>query len=336
MLLPSRQPNIAVIGAGAWGKNLVKTLHRLGVLRSVIEASPDLLGRLGQEYADVTLQADYTPVLHNLSIDAVVISTPASTHYELAAAFLSAGKDVFIEKPMTLKTSHARDLIKRARQFKRVLMVGHLLLYKPAVQFLKQQLEAKSLGKLYSIHQERAKFGRVRAVENALWSLGVHDIAVLLHLVGCPPVRIVASGQSTLRAGVEDDVYLHLEFPHNIQAHLHCSWLWPEDRRRLILVGERGMLIYDEHAERIYFSRKTVTAAMETIDEGTDVIFEAAPSQPLLAEMQHFLSCVQTREQPLSDGESGLEVIKVLEAAALDRSHKHAGELPTIVKSTLV
>ena len=175
----------------------------------------------------------------------------------MASAALEAGKDVFVEKPMTLTAAESAKLIELAESNdQRVLMVGHLLLYQPAIQWIKKQLDEGMLGEVFSLHQERLKLGRARYIENVTWSLGVHDLAVLLFLTDEDPDSVFASGHCGLQERVEDDVYVHLHFPSGIRAHLHNSWLWPENRRGLTIVGEKGMLVYDEVNQRVIHHRK--------------------------------------------------------------------------------
>ncbi len=256
---------------------------------------------------------DWQPLLQS-DINAVAIATPVPTHHAIAKAFLEAGKDVFVEKPMTFTVAEAEDLVATAKAGGRVLMVGHLLLYQPAVHWLKEYLDGGKLGQIYSLHQERMKLGRARAVENVLWSLGVHDVAVLLYLVGAAPASTSFSGHCGLQAEIEDDTYLHMEFPGGIKAHLHNSWLWPENRRRLTVVGEKGMLVYDEIAQNITLHRKIIDAELQNCDGGDEVVFEGS-GQPLKLEMEHFIDCIKTRATPRSDGQNGLEVVRVLETA---------------------
>ena len=301
---------IAVIGAGNWGKNLVRNLNQLGVLAAVAEASPSLREGITEDYPDVELHEDFQTLLES-DIDAVAIATPVPTHHAIAKAFLLAGKDVFVEKPMTFTVAEAEDLAKVASENERVLMVGHLLLYQPAVQWLRDYLAEGNLGKIYSLHQRRDKLGRARAVENALWSLGVHDVAVLLHLVGEAPKKTTFIGHCGLQEGIEDDTYLHMEFSEGVQAHLHNSWLWPENQRGLTVVGEKGMVIYDEVKQSLTLHRKTIDSDLNNVDDGEEVLFEG-DGQPLLLEMEHLIECIQSRKSPRSDGQNGLDVIRVL------------------------
>lgn len=304
---------VSVIGAGHWGKNLVNNFHALNALGSVAEPAPGLRAALAGQYPDLPLHADHRAALDS-DVTAVVIATPVASHFALAREALLAGKDVFVEKPLTLSSAEARELVRLADEHQRLLMVGHLLLYQPAIQWIKRYLDEGHLGRLRSLHQERLNLGKVRSVENALWSLGVHDVAVLLHLVGAPPSRIEATGHRVLQPEVEDDVYLHLGFSNGIQAHLHTSWLWPEKRRRLTVVGDAGMLVFDEADQTVTLHRKTVGADLAHQDGGQEVVFQGA-GEPLRLECEHFMTRLKDRGTPLSDGRSAIAVVQVLEEA---------------------
>jgi predicted dehydrogenase len=307
--------SIAVIGAGNFGRNHVRTLHQLGVLSAVAEMSPKLRDQLAADFPGLLVHDSHAPLLADAGITAVTIATPAHTHHALAKAFLEAGKDVLVEKPMALTVADAEDLQRLAEKHGRILMVGHLLMYQPAVKFIHDFLTGGGLGRIFTLHQERAKLGKARAVENALWSLGVHDVAVLLHLVGEKPDEVFAFGHRGLQANIEDDIYIHLTFPSGIKATLHNSWLWPEDSRILRIIGEKGMLVYHEKENKVTLFRKTVDAALNhTDDKDGQMLFQAA-AEPLKLELQHFLDCVKSRSTPASDGRNGIEVIRVLERA---------------------
>lgn len=304
---------VAVIGAGHWGKNLIQAFYESGELAAIAEAEPTNYERAAASYPDVPIYRSYVPIL-NSTIPAVAIATPAATHYTIARESLLAKKDVFVEKPVTLSVTEGEDLYKLADVNKLVLMVGHLLLYQPAVQSMKIMIENGKIGKLYSLHQRRAKLGKVRSIENVLWSFGVHDLAVLQYLVGRAPEQIVVSGQTVLQPNIEDDVYLHLSFSENVQAHLHTSWLWPEQERRLIAVGSKGMLVYDELKQVVTLHNKRVEEDLIIRDEGSEKVFEGH-QQPLKIEISHFLDCLSSRHSPLSDGKSGVDVIRIIESA---------------------
>jgi len=302
---------IAVIGAGHWGINLVRNLHALGVLSHVVEKDSEIVDQVSKEILDVQFLNDYDSLLSS-EIDAAAIATPAASHYEIALQFLKAGKDVFIEKPMTLCTEEANDLVHKAEHNGSVLMVGHMLLYQPAIKFNKSYLEHGHLGKIYHLHQDRLKLGRVRSKENVVWSLGVHDIAVLLYLVGSSPESVDSTGHCGVQKQIEDDAYVHMTFDEGIIAHLHSSWIWPENKRSLKIIGEKGMLVYDEIEQTVVLHKKSIGSDLKNIDEGEEQLFEGF-DQPLRLEMEHFIQCVKSREQPISDGRSGLEVVRVTE-----------------------
>lgn len=312
---------IAVIGAGNWGRNLVRTLSGLNSLIAVAEASDALRAKLAEDYPEVDLYTDYSDLLNLDEVKAVAIATPAPTHHAVAKAFLEAGKDVFVEKPMTMTADEAEDLVKIAEDNDRILMVGHLLMYQPAIGRIKSLIEEGVIGDVFTIHQERKKLGRARNVENVLWSFGVHDVAVLLHLVGSAPTKVNAFGHSGLQPelGIEDDVYLHLDFANGVQAHLHNSWLWPENRRCLTIVGSKGVLVYNEIEQTVKLHRQSIDSkTLDITNEGEEIVHEGA-KQPLEIELSHFMDCIESRETPISDGKSGLEVIRVLEKAEINK-----------------
>ena len=306
---------VAVIGAGNWGRNLVRNFDELGVLAAIAEASEETRRQLAELYPAAALFSNHRPLLEDLEIDAVAVATPAPVHFEVSRAALQAGKDVFVEKPVTLCAQEAETLVELAEREGRILMVGHLLLYQPAIQWIKRKLDEGFLGKLFSLHQERVKLGRARYIENVTWSLGVHDLAVLLYLIDEVPNSVFASGHCGLQEEVEDDVYVHLTFPSGIKAHLHNSWLWPENRRELTIVGERGMLVYDEVNQRVIHHRKSIDADLRNQDFGEEIVFTGS-GQPLAIELKHFLDCCETRRQPISNGRNGVSVVSVLERIA--------------------
>ncbi|MAB61402.1 MAG: hypothetical protein CMO46_12845 [Verrucomicrobiales bacterium] len=188
-----------------------------------------------------------------------------------------------------------------------------MLMYQPAITSIKSFLEEGRIGKIYHIHQERLKLGRVRTAENVVWSLGVHDIAVLLYLVGSAPNKVDFSGHCGVQDEIEDDAYVHMSFENGTLAHLHSSWIWPTDSRCMRIIGSEGMLVYDEHKQCVTLHKKGIGQDLENLDQGEEVIFEGS-SQPLRLEMEHFIDCIKSRKRPISDGNNGLEVIRVLEA----------------------
>jgi predicted dehydrogenase len=307
---------VAVVGSGGWGRNIVRTFDHLGVLSAIADVDPSAIEAAAALVPGVPTFGTLEDVLAT-DVAAVAIATPAPTHADLAVDALRAGKDVFVEKPLALTVDDAERVVRVARERERVLMVGHLLLYQPAVGALAGLIRSGTLGEVRALHQERLNLGRAREVENALWSLGVHDVAVLLHLAGEEPERTTAWGQRALRREVEDDVHVHLRFPGDLHAHLHTSWLWPEKRRRLTVIGSDAMAVYDEADHQVVLHRRGITTDLTNRDEGSEVVFEG-DAEPLRVELEHFLACVGGRTEPLTGGEHALAVLRVLRAASDD------------------
>lgn len=243
----SETPNVAVIGVGGWGRNLARNLNQLGALCAIADSDQLNLAPLAAELSKVDTHADYQEALKDTSIDAVVIATPVPTHYDIARAAIEAGKDVFVEKPITLEASEAWKLVALAEQHQSLLMVGHLLLFQPAIPWLRDYLAEGNIGTVHSIHQKRLGLGRARSHENALWCLGSHDIAVQRLLFPERTIeQITAHGQAILQAGIEDDCHLNISYSGGLESHLHCSWLWPNRDRALMIIGSDGIIEYDE------------------------------------------------------------------------------------------
>ena len=304
---------VGVIGAGHWGENLVRNFAELGVLAGVADPMEENRSAALQQSPGIELFDNEADLLA-AGYDAVAIATPAATHYEIARRALEVGLDVFVEKPVTLDAVEALELQRLAEQGERILMVGHLLLYQPAVNFIAEFLRKGKLGQVYTLHQRRSKLGRVRSEENVMWSFGAHDVAVLLVLAGESPDQIQAWGHAAVTSGVEDDTYLHLGFPSGLKASLHNSWLWPRVERELIVVGEKGMLVFEESGSRVVLHRKVVDSEGNHYDGGEEILFEGS-AQPLLLELEHFLECCRERKVPVSDGRNGFETVRVLEEA---------------------
>ena len=304
---------IGVIGAGNWGKNLVRNFSDIGVLAGVADAVLQNRQNALEIQPNVAIYENHMEMLTD-KFDAVAIATPAHTHYAIAKEAMEAGCDVFIEKPMTLDPSEAESLVKLGKEMDKVVMVGHLLLYQPAIAYLKEALGRGDIGQVYTFHQRRSKQGRARAVENVLWSFGVHDVAVLLYLAGQAPTEVQVSGHCGLQQGIEDDTYLHLTFPDGSKAHLHNSWLWPIVERGLIIVGEKGMLVYDEIAQNVKLVKKTIDADLQNLDEGEEIVLEGS-GQPLRIELDHFVDCCKNRTKANSCGQNGLDVVRVINQA---------------------
>ncbi|MFQ3548786.1 MAG: Gfo/Idh/MocA family oxidoreductase [Armatimonadota bacterium] len=304
---------IAVIGAGNWGKNLVKNLNNMGYLSGIVEINPQLRDSYSKEYPNTKIYPDLDSFIKE-DFDAAVVATPAPYHFEIAEKILLRGKDVLVEKPITLTSADAQTLLNLATENNRVLMVNHLLMYQPAVQWIKKALESKLIGKLYRIHQKRLALGRARNIENVLWSLGVHDIAVSQFLIDSKPIKMKAHGQCVLNNNIEDDVYLHVEYENGVHSNLHCSWLWYETNRGMVLIGSEGMLFYNEMEQKVYLYKKTIDENLCNVDNGSELVYEGS-GEPVKLMLEHFVHCINTNTTPISDGNNALEVVKILEQA---------------------
>jgi predicted dehydrogenase len=323
----SERIGIAVVGTGDWGRNLVRNFASLpgATLRTLCDSDARRLEQLANEYPGVGTTTDVQQVAADSGVQGVVVAASAVNHYPLARTLLEAGKDVYVEKPLALQTDHAETLVRIARERGRILMVGHLLLFHPGVRYLKDMVRRGELGELRYVYSQRVNLGKVRRDENALWSFAPHDLSVILHLLDDEPIDVVARGSAFLQQGVEDVVFVDLRFPDGRLAHVHVSWLDPHKLRKFTVVGSQKMAVFDdmEASEKIRIYDKGVDADGRvvsygealTVRSGDIVIPKVSLSEPLRIECQHFVECVRERKTPLTDGESGLRVVKVLAAA---------------------
>ena len=304
---------VIVVGSGHWGKNLVRNFYELGSLAGVVEVSPELQRCVQSQYPDVPLFIDFAEALAT-DVSALVLATPALTHYSLALAALKAGKDVFVEKPMTLRAQDARELVTYAETHDQILMVGHLLLYQPAIVWMRNYLNSGEAGQVRHIATHRLNLGKVRTTENVWWSLAPHDISIILDLLGNPKIeQVKASGHARLQPDIADEVHVDLTFESGQTAHLHCSWQWPLKQRGLVAIADNQMLVYDEIQQIVTVHTKQINTELAAVDKGTTVI-DIADAQPLKLECQHFLDCLKSRHSPHSDGWNGVAVVNILES----------------------
>ena len=313
---------IGVVGLGYWGPNLARNFDAIPgcELAWCCDSSEEALGRIAERFPGVRLTRDLAALLSDPELDAVALATPVPTHGALSARVLEAGKHCFVEKPLAQSVAEAERAVAAARESGRVLMVGHLLEYHPGVQKLKQLSSTGELGEIYYIYGNRLNLGKLRADENALWSLGAHDVSVVLHLADEEPIEAVAHGESYVRLGVQDVVFCFLRFPSGLSAHLHLSWLDPHKERRFTVVGSRRMATFDDMALEgkvtIYDKGfdEDARGYGEYITRSGDIFSPRIPNvEPLRLECEHFVECVLTGQRPRSDGDSGLRVVRVLE-----------------------
>ncbi|MFT4654470.1 MAG: UDP-2-acetamido-3-amino-2,3-dideoxy-glucuronate N-acetyltransferase [Patiriisocius sp.] len=309
--------NIACIGAGYWGKNLIRNFHQLGVLRTICDASLDVLKRFSEEYPEVAGVSDVEQVLTDQSIEAVSIATPAETHYELIKRALIAGKHVYVEKPLCLREDHAQECIALAESKGLTLMVGHLLWYHPMVLEIQRAVQAGELGLLRYIYSNRLNMGLLRSEENVLWSFAPHDISMILGIVGSEPISVSAQGASHLNSKIADQAVGLMKFAGNVSAHVFVSWLNPFKEQKLVVVGELAMMVFDD---TLPWEKKLAVYAHSVEWQGErPVAVKAEPdyvqlpqSEPLKNECQHFVDSVSEKTTPRTDGNEGLQVLTVL------------------------
>jgi UDP-2-acetamido-3-amino-2,3-dideoxy-glucuronate N-acetyltransferase len=308
--------NIACIGGGYWGKNLVRNMHDLGVLSSVCEVDSETRQRLKKTYPDSNFTDELADVFRDPNIAGVMIATPAESHGALVEEALLAGKDVFVEKPLCLSVTEAKRLIGLAVEKQRILMVGHLLWYHPAVLKLKQLIDQGELGRIRYIYSNRLNLGKIRREENILWSFAPHDISVILGLLGEMPDDVHAQGGNYLHDRIADVTVSLLAFPSGIKAHVFVSWLHPYKEQKLIIVGERQMAVFDDVDEneklKLYPHEISWHGAIPVPNKAQARSVPIDGKEPLRAECEHFLESIRTRQTPRTDGEEGLRVLTVL------------------------
>ncbi|MBT6052788.1 MAG: Gfo/Idh/MocA family oxidoreductase [Candidatus Scalindua sp.] len=310
--------NISVIGTGYWGKNLVRNFNELGILHTICDSNPSTLNAFQKQYPEVEVQCSFENVLQNPAIDAVVIATPAETHFKMAKMALLADKHVFVEKPLALFVNEAKELQQLALSQNLKLMIGHILLYHPAIIKLKEIINSGELGKINYIYSNRLNLGKIRSEENILWSFAPHDISAMLFLLDEMPSQVIAQGGNYLNQDITDVTMTMLSFKSGVKGHIFVSWLHPDKEQKLIIVGDKKMALFDD----------TLTEGkLQIHDKGVDWInrqpvprkngITLVPldnSEPLKAECEHFLSCIASDTIPKSDGDNGVKVLTVLNA----------------------
>ena len=319
---------IAVVGMGYWGKNLVRNFFELGALSLVCDSNSALEEILQREYKGVRYCGDFASVLSDPAISAVALATPAVTHYRMAKAALEAGKDVYVEKPLAIAVKEGRVLVELAEKHGRILMVGHILRYHPAIVKLQELIRSGALGKIQCLYSNRLNIGKIRTEENILWSFAPHDISVTLSLLNENPSRVSCQGGAYLNQDVFDVTLSQFEFPSGVHAHIFVSWLHPFKEQRLVVVGSEKMAVFDDTAEHklVLYPHKVQwknRIPMAVKAQGEVVALE--DQEPLKAECRHFLDSVASRTAPLTDGREGLRVLSVLDAC--QRSLMKRGEV---------
>jgi predicted dehydrogenase len=334
---------VAVVGAGHWGPNLIRNFHNRerSEVAWVIDRDPARLAQVRARFADVRTGVDAEPALADPSVDAVVIATPAATHYRLTKSALEGGKHVLVEKPIATSVDHGAELCTLAARAGRVLAVGHVFLYNPGVQRVKRYLDDGDLGRVYYVSMVRTNLGPIRMDVDAAWDLASHDVAIVNYWLGSEPLAVSAIGGTWINAGIADAVFATFRYRDNVFVNLHVSWLNPRKSRDITVVGEKRMLTFDDMnlAEPLRLYDKHVTddrtpsyvdsfaSFRASVRDGDITIPRVTLGEPLKAECEDFLDCVEHGRVPLSGGREGLAVVRAL--GALQRSaEQHGREEP--------
>jgi predicted dehydrogenase len=317
---------IAVVGAGAWGKNHIRVFSEIPNVRLkyVCDQDPSKLLSLQKAYPQTKMVENLDSILRDPEVRGVVVASSALSHYSLSKEIMMADKDLLVEKPMALNTQDAREMLEIAEKRKRILMVGHLLIYHPVVDRLKEMVASGELGRIYYIYSQRVNLGVIRQDENALLSFAPHDLSVIFYLLEEEPVVVTAHGECYIQKGIEDVVFLGLQFSDGKMANIHLSWLDPHKLRRITIVGSKKMVVFDdmEASEKLKIYDKGVkNLSYDTYGEylslrfGDITIPNIKMTEPLRAEAEHFIQCIGSRKEPKTGGRDGLKVVKILTAA---------------------
>ncbi len=324
---------LGIIGCGYWGANLVRNFYQTDdcVIKTVSESSESRREYVKENYPDIDVTPVYNDLLNDKEIDAIVIATPASSHFPFASESLKAGKHVFVEKPLSLNSKDAEELVGLAKKTGKILMVGHTVIYNEPIVRVKELIDSGEIGEIYYIYASRVNLGKVRSDVNVMWNLAPHDVSVLLYLLNKKPIKVAARGFSYIQENIEDVVYLNIGFENNINAQIHVSWLDPNKRREITIVGSKKMLVYDDiSAERIKIYDKGIDkqnknaylgeykdfGEYQLIQRAGDMMIPKVNiNEPLKIECQHFIDCINSGEEPITSGRSALDVIRILEAA---------------------
>ncbi|OPY15537.1 MAG: UDP-2-acetamido-3-amino-2,3-dideoxy-D-glucuronate N-acetyltransferase [Syntrophus sp. PtaB.Bin001] len=330
------EKSIAVVGAGYWGKNLVRNFSQLGVLKTVCDAEPLTREQIAKDYPEVEVAGNFNSVLADADIQGVVIAAPAAQHFQLTRATLLAGKHAFVEKPLSLTYEEGEVLVRLSADCGRTLFVGHILNYHPAVIRLKEMINEGSIGRMQYIYARRLSLGKIRREENILWSFAPHDISIILGLVGEEPVYVDSVGSNFLHARIADVTMTNLKFPSGIGAHIFVSWLNPFKEQRLVIVGSEGMLVFDDtlpREEKLVLYPHTINwkdgAPVPVKADSQAIDLTSVWEEPLKAECRSFLAAIETGQPPITSGEEGLRVLRILEISqrSLEEKEKAADQI---------
>jgi UDP-2-acetamido-3-amino-2,3-dideoxy-glucuronate N-acetyltransferase len=329
----NHSPFIGLVGLGCWGKNLLRNFYKLEVLHTACDTNSIILTEQQKDFPKANYINSFNDLLSNSEIKAVAISTPAVTHHEFVKKALESGKDVFVEKPLALTVKQGEELVMLAERENRILMVGHILQYHPAVIKLKELISSGQLGKIQYIYSNRLNIGKLRTEENILWSFAPHDISVILMLLDDEPVKVFSFGGDYLNKGIYDTTLTTFEFKNGVKGHIFVNWLHPYKEQKLIIVGSKAMAVFDDVSEeKLFFYPHKIRWKDGKIPVAKKADYQVIPvesGEPLERELTHFVECVLQRKKPLTDGVEGVRVLKILEAAEKSISDSKLNYLTT-------
>ncbi len=325
--------NIAVIGCGHWGKNLIRNFAHMGVLAAVCDQNDQLAQTYAEQYSIEHLS--FSSILASPIIEGVVLAVPAPLHASMAIEAMNAGKHVFVEKPLAMNKIDAETMIASAEENNVHLMVGHLLQYHPIFMTVRKLVESKELGDLSYIYSNRLSFGKVRSEEDVIWSFAPHDVSMILSLTGQEPEVVKTESSCILQANIADTALVYMEFENSLKAHLSVSWLHPFKEQKLVVIGQEAMAVYDDTRpwdEKLAIYRHNIQkiSGIPSLKKAEAEYLKTPQSEPLLNECQHFLNVVRENRAPLTDGHEGLKVLKVLSAASISQRQNKAVRLGTL------
>jgi len=325
--------HIAVVGCGHWGRNLVRNFAELGVLASVCDPNTDLAQKYAKQYE--VSNSSFADILRDTSVDGIVLAVPAPLHASLAIKAMNSGKHVYVEKPLAMNPVEARGMIDASKDNKVQLMVGHLLQYHPVFVAVRDLVESGELGGLSYIYSNRLSFGKVRSEEDVIWSFAPHDISMILSLTNDEPKLVRTESLCILQTNIADTATVHMEFKSGLKAHISVSWLHPYKEQKLVVIGQSGMVVFDDTKpwnEKLAFYRYSIDLTGKAADLNKSKVqyLEVPESEPLKNECQHFINVVNGRLPPLTDGDEGLRVLNVLSASTLSQSENSAVRIESL------
>jgi len=331
--------NLGIIGCGRWGLNYVRVFNELhdSTVAMVCDQEQKALADIQTRYPSIETTTEFGEIIQSASVDALVIATPATTHFQLTKQALSSGKDVLVEKPMTTDVQQAEELVELAEKKSRILMVGHIFLFTPGIRRLKAVLSDTAFGEVYYLHSTRTNLGPIRQDVNAVWDLATHDVSIFDYLLGIKPVSVCAVSSKVLQTDKEDLAFITLKYPDNVTGHIHVSWVDPNKVRQVVAIGSRERVVFDDlnNLEKIRIFKKGVSVAHTdkvvdtygefqeySIRDGDIISPKIEVGEALKIQSQHFLECINNKTRPFTDGTNGLDVVKVMSAIdkALDYS----------------